>query len=212
MLPQYFYFGKRLNVVKQLKHKGFIPLCISFEDWFYYLHFISFCHHNRPLILIKSPWTAPPSLCVSSLNPDFSVWCHPEWITGQFVTDSPAISQWQRKGQLRVKLTDAAALLALLCFLLDPFFLSLFLCYHRAYIPCVTGLIVVWYSHWKTAVICKIDLSWELVHEMGKKQKPEVEIMGGKINFYCLLFFFVCTDAWQETQSVNNYLIIVSKM
>lgn len=39
----------------------------------------------------------PSSFFASLPCPDFSVQCHPEWITGQFVMGSPVISQWQEE-------------------------------------------------------------------------------------------------------------------
>lgn len=76
-----------------------------------------------------------------------------------------------------------------------------------------TRLIVVWYNHWWTPVVCKSDLPRELLQEMGKNN-TEVGLMKW-FSFFPFLPLCYCslgTDVWQERQTANNYLIIVTQM
>lgn len=94
---------------------------------------------------------------------------------------------------------------------LQPTFTTLIPCV--CVFVCFSGLIVVWYSCWWTAVICKIDSPRELLQETGKNN-TEVGLMKGFSSLPFLLFrnCTLSTDVWQGRQNANNYLIIVTQM
>lgn len=96
---------------------------------------------------------------------------------------------------------------------LQPTFTTLIPCVCVCVSVCFSGLIVVWYSCWWTAVICKIDSPQELLQETGKNN-TEVGLMKWFSSFPFLLFrnCTLSTDVWQGRQNANNYLIIVTQM